>query len=55
MISVRMDLGDSNMFIKHTGQHKLSDDSLLAIEGNFMETRMSNWKRGEENILFTIP
>ena len=20
-----------------------------------METRMSNWKRGEENILFTIP
>ena len=35
-------------------QHELSDDPLLAIEGNFMETRMPNWKRGEENILFTI-
>ena len=35
-------------------QHELSDDPLLAMEGNFMETRMPNWKRGEENILFTI-
>ena len=35
-------------------QHELSDDPLLAMEGNFMETRMPNWTRGEENILFTI-
>lgn len=35
-------------------QHELSDDPLLAMEGNFMETRMPNCKRGEENILFTI-
>lgn len=34
------------------GQHKLSDDSLLAIEGNFMETRMSNWK--EEKKIFSL-
>ncbi|WP_455668686.1 alpha/beta hydrolase [Phocaeicola sp.] len=35
-------------------QHELPDDPLLAMEGNFMETRMPNWKRGVENILFTI-
>lgn len=35
-------------------QHELSDDSLLAMEGDFMKTRMPNWKRGEENILFII-
>lgn len=35
-------------------QHELSNDSLLAMAGNFMETRMSNWERGVENITFTI-
>lgn len=35
-------------------QHELPDDPLLAMEGNFLETRMPNWKRGVENILFTI-
>lgn len=35
-------------------QHELSDDPLLAMEGDFMETRMPNWKRGMENILFVI-
>lgn len=35
-------------------QHELSDDPLLAMDGDFMETRMSNWKRGEENILFIV-
>lgn len=35
-------------------QHELPDDPLLAMEGNFMDTRMPNWKRGEENILFII-
>lgn len=35
-------------------QHELSNDPLLAMEGSFMETRMPNWSRGVENILFTI-
>lgn len=35
-------------------QHELHNDPLLAMEGYFMETRMPNWKRGVENILFTI-
>lgn len=35
-------------------QHELSSDPLLAMDGNFMETRMPNWKRGVENILFAI-
>lgn len=35
-------------------QHELAGDSLLAMEGDFKNTRMPNWKRGEENILFTI-
>ena len=35
-------------------QHELADDPLLAMEGNFMETRMPNWERGVANILFTI-
>ena len=32
----------------------MADDPLLAMEGNFMETRMPNWERGVANILFTI-
>lgn len=49
-----------NRFLSEKGfyvisiQHELPGDSLLAMEGNFMQTRMPNWKRGEENILFTI-
>lgn len=35
-------------------QHELPDDSLLAMEGRFMVTRMSNWERGVANILFTV-
>lgn len=35
-------------------QHELPGDPLLSMEGDFMKTRMPNWKRGEENILFTI-
>ncbi|MFD2598950.1 serine aminopeptidase domain-containing protein [Sphingobacterium corticis] len=35
-------------------QHELPDDELLAMEGNFMETRMPNWKRGMENIHFVL-
>lgn len=49
-----------NRFLSEKGfyvisiQHELSDDPLLAMEGDLMNTRMPNWKRGEENILFTI-
>ncbi|MBK5720670.1 alpha/beta hydrolase [Dysgonomonas sp. Marseille-P4677] len=35
-------------------QHELPDDDLLAMDGNLYETRMPNWQRGVENILFTI-
>lgn len=35
-------------------QHELSNDSLLAMEGDFMKTRMSNWESGVSNILFAI-
>lgn len=35
-------------------QHELPGDPLLAMEGDFIKTRMPNWKRGEENILFTM-
>jgi len=35
-------------------QHELFTDPPLAMEGNFMETRMPNWQRGKENIMFTI-
>ena len=35
-------------------QHELPNDPLLAMEGDFMTTRMPNWERGEENILFAI-
>ena len=35
-------------------QHELSNDSLLAMEGDFMQTRMPNWEGGVSNIYFTI-
>ena len=35
-------------------QHELSDDPLLAMEGDFMQTRMPNWERGTDHILLTI-
>lgn len=35
-------------------QHELPDDPLLAMEGDFMQTRMPNWERGVANIFFTI-
>lgn len=35
-------------------QHELPGDPLLAMKGDFMKTRMPNWERGVENILFAI-
>lgn len=35
-------------------QHELPDDSLLAMEGEFMKTRMPNWEKGVNNILFVL-
>lgn len=35
-------------------QHESPTDPMLAMSGNFMETRMPNWERGVENIRFTI-
>lgn len=35
-------------------QHELPDDPSLAMCGDFMQTRLPNWERGVENILFTI-
>lgn len=35
-------------------QHELATDEPLAMEGDLRVTRMPNWKRGAENILFTI-
>ncbi len=35
-------------------QHELPHDPLLAMHEPFMETRMPNWDRGKNNILFTI-
>lgn len=35
-------------------QHELPDDAPLAMTGEFMQTRMPNWERGVENIMFTI-
>ena len=35
-------------------QHELPTDEFLAMEGDFKVTRMPNWKRGAENIHFTI-
>jgi predicted esterase len=35
-------------------QHELPSDELLAMTGNFQETRRPNWERGVQNILFVI-
>lgn len=35
-------------------QHELPDDPLLAMEGDFVVTRMPNWERGVENIRFVL-
>ena len=35
-------------------QHELPTDEFLAMKGDFKVTRMPNWKRGAENIYFTI-
>lgn len=35
-------------------QHELANDPLLEMTGDFMQTRMPNWERGVENILFSI-
>lgn len=35
-------------------QHELPDDAPLAMIGEFMKTRISNWERGVKNIVFTI-
>ncbi len=35
-------------------QHELPDDAPLAMTGEFMKTRLSNWERGVENIVFTV-
>lgn len=32
----------------------MPNDPLLAMEGDFMQTRMPNWERGVANIYFTI-
>ncbi len=35
-------------------QHELPTDDLLAMDGNLLETRMPNWRRGMENIHFVL-
>ena len=35
-------------------QHELKNDDLLSMEEPFKTTRMSNWKRGAENISFVL-
>ncbi|KFF04237.1 alpha/beta hydrolase family protein [Flavobacterium reichenbachii] len=35
-------------------QHELPTDDLLAMEGDLKVTRMPNWERGVENILFVL-
>lgn len=35
-------------------QHELPTDPLLAMEGDFKVTRMPNWERGTENILYVL-
>ncbi len=35
-------------------QHELTTDNLLSMEGNLYETRLPNWQKGVDNILFTI-
>lgn len=35
-------------------QHELPGDPPLAMDGNLMKTRLPNWSRGVENILFVV-
>lgn len=35
-------------------QHELPHDNLLSMEGDLYTSRMPNWERGVENILFTM-
>lgn len=35
-------------------QHELPNDPFLSMEGDLIQTRMPNWKRGVQNILFTL-
>ncbi len=35
-------------------QHELKNDELLAMTGKLSETRMPNWERGAQNILFAL-
>jgi predicted esterase len=44
----------SNGYFVASIQHELPSDELLAMTGNFQETRRPNWERGVQNILFTI-
>lgn len=35
-------------------QHELPTDEMLAMDGNLQVTRMPNWERGAQNILFVL-
>lgn len=35
-------------------QHELETDEMLAIDGKLRETRLPNWQRGADNILYVI-
>jgi len=35
-------------------QHELPTDEILAMDGNLQVTRMPNWERGSQNILFVL-
>ena len=35
-------------------QHELATDEMLAMEGNLRETRLPNWQRGADNILYVL-
>jgi len=35
-------------------QHELATDEMLAMEGNLRETRLANWQRGADNILYVL-
>lgn len=46
-------LADNGYFVVSI-QHELIADEPLAMDGDFMITRMSNWERGVENIKFVL-
>ncbi|WP_300675382.1 alpha/beta hydrolase [Soonwooa sp.] len=35
-------------------QHELPTDEMLAMDGNLRETRLPNWQRGADNILYVL-